>query len=85
MKNLHKFDGFDDKVNENAEYTKLANQLTINIGEESAAELNKKVKDINTELEWDVDAVRYICYRMLVDCNDSKLAMAFVKLCNEIQ
>lgn len=47
--------------------------------------LAKIAEDVAKRANYNSDMARYICYKMLAECNDQDLAMAFLKMCNEMK
>lgn len=85
MKKLQQFDSF--KLNENdarVDYSELLEKLSLPIiGKEH--ELTQIAEDASKRTNYDGDMARYICYKMLAECNDSNLAKTFLRMCNEIK
>lgn len=40
------------------------------------------VANISKRVDHELDITKYVCYKMLVECKDPKLAKEFIKVCN---
>jgi hypothetical protein len=81
MRKLQGFDKFG--INEDDDQELLA-KLSLPV-EDRTDELTGIAEEVSKRVDYESDLARYICYKMLADCNDHELALKFLRLCNEVK